>query len=155
MPLVGGFGCSKLCLYGIRAGVASQWSSRPMRAQKWRSSTNVSKAWSGPVCLGVVHLQPQVWPGPLQAGDGGPVGRPGGEIVQDHEGGEQGQHQGGTWLCFHWSSSVITVLSLVESFIGMLHQYKGNFNARKCPIRGGFNAQIESIIRGFSCVFMA
>ena len=44
--------------------------------------------------LRVVHLPPEVRPGPLQAGDAGPVGRPGVDVVPGQEAGEQGQHQG-------------------------------------------------------------
>jgi len=46
--LVRGFGCDELVLYGIRdTGVATLWSSRPMRAEPRWTSTNES----GPHCF--------------------------------------------------------------------------------------------------------
>ena len=48
-PLVGGFGCDELVLYGIRElASATLWFSRPMRAKPRHSSTNES----GPGCVG-------------------------------------------------------------------------------------------------------
>jgi len=45
--------------------------------------------------LGLVHLQPQVRPGPLHGGDGGLVVTPGEVDVVGEESGGQGEEEGG------------------------------------------------------------